>query len=109
MAEIVTVGGSAAMCTPSGLKFEPAVRKAGRKGRLSRPVLSYPRKKPNKDQYPPSERRKGQKLWKTSGTVVAGGMGIGDREDLNCLMSWPDCSGYNGGTSLRRRAAYYTP
>ena len=39
MAEIVTVGGSAAMCTVRPGMFEPAVRKAGRKGRLSRACL----------------------------------------------------------------------
>ncbi len=84
--------------------FEPAVRKAGRKGRLSRACLELSRKKSNKDSIL-RQRRKGPKALETSGTVVAGGMGIetGGFELLDELAGLSGVQREEPG--LRRRAA----
>lgn len=99
MAEIVTVGGSAAMCTVRPGMFEPAVRKAGRKGRLSRACLELSPEEIRTKTVSSVREEEGPKALETSGTVVAGGMGIGDREGFELLDELAGLfGGITGGT-----------
>lgn len=85
MAEIVTTGGKAAMCTVRPGMFAPAIRQAGRTGRLHRDIPELTPSDIRTRVLSSVREDNEEQALSSSKTIVAGGMGIGGREGFEVL------------------------